>query len=692
MQKIDRPNLVPLHDLLNNAENNNNNHNNDTIPHSSIDYINNNNNSVPHIHSDITNSSTTSPGSCHYKSDIEVSTPNAISDNQNSNKLHSAISPISEESPTSNVTKLNSLHSEVSNSNGTDRHSSSSYITHHNPTILPSTQVPSSTINDIITTTTISTSKYDQFKPHNLPSPTCSISGNNNNNNNTSNNNTSNNNNTSITNQINNSNSSSGVSTPPEDIEPLNLVCKWDNCNKIFAQPELLYHHLCQDHVGRKSQRNLKLDCHWDKCQTKTEKRDHITSHIRVHIPLKPFACSSCSKKFKRPQDLKKHLKIHLDSGNITKRKRGPKVGSKRVNKNAIKLTDDKHIQSGIDQRSRSLPSTSFTNLPHLNNGFRKFITNDIQSYQPILTHRLDTRLQNIMGQTLTSAQLQEQPHLYTQIEKSPQGSNMSNERVSVASVMDTLPRHVAANAAGFFSELANNMCTNTAMYRQQQQTHPNIQLQSQPHTLINNYSQLPPLNGVAYATQPHATMIENPINVPNNKMTMLPSMAEVRGLQPRYQPQPPQQQQPVTNSPNAGVISSYPTMQTIPQQQQIPLPGQVVTRPMPGTQLPYKLVVNAMPVAGSTMNMVENRYSTTQRSTGHSSSSDEDNESEEDLEEESFEETLDFVNVIRDYLMCTLLEEEYGESADDTIEDLINDKFWKESNGLISKYPTVRV
>ncbi|KAG0659435.1 hypothetical protein C6P45_001848 [Maudiozyma exigua] len=129
--------------------------------------------------------------------------------------------------------------------------------------------------------------------------------------------------------------------------------------------------------------------------------------------------------------------------------------------------------------------------------------------------------------------------------------------------------------------------------------------------------------------------------------------------------------------------------------QQQVPLQGQAITRPMPGTQLPYNLVVNAMPVAGSTMNMVENRYSTLQRSTGHSGGSDDsesDSESERDYEEEEFKETLGFVNVIRDYLMCTLLEEEYDESVDDKIEDLINDKFWKESKGLISKYPTIRV
>ncbi len=42
-----------------------------------------------------------------------------------------------------------------------------------------------------------------------------------------------------------------------------------------------------------------------------TTKRDHITSHLRVHIPLKPFQCQICDKKFKRKQDLKKHVKTH---------------------------------------------------------------------------------------------------------------------------------------------------------------------------------------------------------------------------------------------------------------------------------------------------------------------------------------------------------------------------------------------
>ena len=70
---------------------------------------------------------------------------------------------------------------------------------------------------------------------------------------------------------------------------------------------------MCERHVGRKSTNNLNLTCAWGQCNTTTVKRDHITSHIRVHVPLKPHKCDFCGKAFKRPQDLKKHVKTHAD-------------------------------------------------------------------------------------------------------------------------------------------------------------------------------------------------------------------------------------------------------------------------------------------------------------------------------------------------------------------------------------------
>ena len=71
--------------------------------------------------------------------------------------------------------------------------------------------------------------------------------------------------------------------------------------------------HLCEKHVGRRSTNNLTLNCQWDNCTGKTVKRDHITSHIRVHVPMKPHRCRHCGKTFKRPQDLKKHEKTHAE-------------------------------------------------------------------------------------------------------------------------------------------------------------------------------------------------------------------------------------------------------------------------------------------------------------------------------------------------------------------------------------------
>ncbi|KAL0564455.1 hypothetical protein V5O48_017591 [Marasmius crinis-equi] len=94
---------------------------------------------------------------------------------------------------------------------------------------------------------------------------------------------------------------------------PNQLRCEWMECTLSYADAEALYNHLCNDHIGRKSTNNLCLTCRWKDCSTTCAKRDHITSHLRVHTPLKPHICEVCKKSFKRPQDLKKHEKIHTE-------------------------------------------------------------------------------------------------------------------------------------------------------------------------------------------------------------------------------------------------------------------------------------------------------------------------------------------------------------------------------------------
>lgn len=78
------------------------------------------------------------------------------------------------------------------------------------------------------------------------------------------------------------------ASPPPSDkkFESDTQKCLWFDCTLAFPDPEALYNHLCNDHIGRKSTNNLCLTCKWKDCGTACAKRDHITSHLRGKFPF----------------------------------------------------------------------------------------------------------------------------------------------------------------------------------------------------------------------------------------------------------------------------------------------------------------------------------------------------------------------------------------------------------------------
>ncbi|KNE71526.1 hypothetical protein AMAG_20380 [Allomyces macrogynus ATCC 38327] len=99
--------------------------------------------------------------------------------------------------------------------------------------------------------------------------------------------------------------------------------CQWTGCAQRFTDSDGLLQHLDADHIGRKKLGNLCLECKWvlpdgQLCGVAKTKRDHITSHLRVHIRAQPHVCETCRRRFKRDYDLRKHERTHAAESSST--------------------------------------------------------------------------------------------------------------------------------------------------------------------------------------------------------------------------------------------------------------------------------------------------------------------------------------------------------------------------------------
>lgn len=92
-----------------------------------------------------------------------------------------------------------------------------------------------------------------------------------------------------------------------------NVRCEWTGC-KFIGSGSKIYDHLVEAHVTRctdKKDRSKKLFCRYGDCNVCVTKRDHLTSHLRIHVDFRPHACGICKRRFKRKQDVRKHSRIH---------------------------------------------------------------------------------------------------------------------------------------------------------------------------------------------------------------------------------------------------------------------------------------------------------------------------------------------------------------------------------------------
>lgn len=491
------------------------------------------------------------------------------------------------------------------------------------------------------------------------------------------------------------------------DSEDITLYCKWDNCGMIFNQPELLYNHLCHDHVGRKSHKNLQLNCHWGDCTTKTEKRDHITSHLRVHVPLKPFGCSTCSKKFKRPQDLKKHLKIHLESGGILKRKRGPKLGSKRTSKKNKSSASDAvsscsaSVPSGIAGSFKS-HSTSPQILPPLPVGISQHLpsqqqqqqqqqraislnqlcSDELSQYKPVYSPQLSARLQTILP-----------PLYYNNGSTVSQGANSQSMNV----YEDGCSNKTIANATQFFTKLSRNMTNN---YILQQSGGSTESSSSSGRIPVAQTSYVQPPNAPSYQSVQGGSSISATANTATYVPVRLAKYPTGPSLTEHLPPLHSNTAGGVFNRQSQYAMPHYPSVRAAPSYSSS---GCSILPPL---QSKIPMLPSRRTMAGETSLKPNWEFSLNQKSCTNdiimSKLAIEEVDDESEIEDD-FVEMLGIVNIIKDYLLCCVMEDLDDEESEDKDEEnaflqesleklSLQNQMGTNSVRILTKYPKILV
>jgi hypothetical protein len=85
-------------------------------------------------------------------------------------------------------------------------------------------------------------------------------------------------------------------------------------CPEVFGSAEDLFKHVSL-HIADAKSEKMPFLCRWSDCDKQNHRKDHLVSHIRVHIPHRPYKCKVCGKAFKRSNDTREHELIHQKSG-----------------------------------------------------------------------------------------------------------------------------------------------------------------------------------------------------------------------------------------------------------------------------------------------------------------------------------------------------------------------------------------